>query len=194
MTAHSTGRPAIFLDRDGVIIHNRARYVRSWDDVRFYRGALTALARLRASPYLVFIITNQAGIGKGYIASADVQEMNRRIVTRIQETGGKIDGVYFCPHRADEGCTCRKPQPGMLLRAAQEFAVDLQRSYMVGDALTDIEAGKRAGVGGLILVRTGRGNAQLRGLNGNTLPPFQIVSSITQAVNAILRSENQTGR
>lgn len=192
MSLHRIKRPAIFIDRDGVIIHNRAQYVRAWEDVRFYKHALDALARVGKSTYLVFIVTNQAGVGKGYITSAAVNIMNDRIVSCIHAAGGRIDGVYVCPHRDDEGCACRKPKPGMLMQAAKDHNVDLEHSYMIGDALTDIEAGQRAGVMDAFLVRTGRGKAQLREQNRNALQPFRVVTSLTQAIQAILHTESPT--
>ena len=147
--------PAIFLDRDGVIIHNRKDYVRSLEQVKIYPQALRALARLKDSPYKIVIVTNQAGIGKGLMTRAVVDEIHACILARVGQSGGRIDGIFLCPHTAADGCTCRKPQPGLLLQAARELELDLSRSILIGDALSDIEAGQRAGVQETILVLTG---------------------------------------
>ena len=149
-------RPAIFLDRDGVIIENRDEYVRSWADVSFIPGALNALASVAASGYAIVVVTNQSGVGRGLIPLADAEAINHRVLAEIARAGGRIDAAYICPHKPEDDCDCRKPRPGMLLRAARELNLDLSRSWMIGDALTDMQAGEAAGVRSL-LVLTGRG-------------------------------------
>lgn len=153
-------RPAIFLDRDGVLIENRDQYVRSWDDVAFFTYTFEAMRRAAAWPHAFVIVSNQAGVGKGLIDHAVAEAINLRVAAVVGEQGGRIDRAYFCPHRADAGCDCRKPQPGMLLRAARELDLDLTRSWMIGDNLTDMQAGSAAGAR-CMLVRTGLGDAQL---------------------------------
>ena len=153
-------QPAIFLDRDGVIIENRADYVRRWSDVAFYPQALTALARIKATPYRIVVVTNQSAVGRGLISLETAQDINRRIVEQIEDAGGRIDRVYMCPHAPWEECDCRKPKPGLFHQAAEELSLDLARSIVIGDALTDIFAAKAAGIGKLGLVLTGRGAAQ----------------------------------
>ena len=152
--------PALFLDRDGVIIENRPNYIRSWDDVLIYPQVLDALARVNRSDHKIIIVTNQSAIGRGFITLEAADIINRRLVNVIEEAGGKVDGVFICPHHPDEGCVCRKPKPGLLLKAAKSLSLDLSASVLIGDALTDLEAGKAAGVSRLVLVRTGRGAAQ----------------------------------
>ncbi|MBN1371975.1 MAG: HAD-IIIA family hydrolase [Anaerolineaceae bacterium] len=152
--------PAVFLDRDGVIIENVASYVRSWDDVAFLPGSLEALARLAASPYKVVMVTNQSAVGRGILRFEEAQIINTRILETIRRAGGRVDGAYICPHGPQDGCDCRKPLPGLLLKAAAELNIDLARSIMVGDALTDLQAGQAAGVMRSFLVLTGRGQGQ----------------------------------
>ncbi|MBM4424376.1 MAG: HAD-IIIA family hydrolase [Chloroflexi bacterium] len=149
-------RPAIFLDRDGVIIENRSGYVRSWADVSFIPGALNALAGAAVSPFAVVIVTNQAGVGRGLISLASAESINKGVRDEILRAGGRVDGLYLCPHTDEDNCECRKPRPGMLLRAARELGLDLSRSWMIGDAVTDVQAGEAAGARSL-LVLTGRG-------------------------------------
>ena len=152
--------PAIFLDRDGVIIENRPNYVRSWADVVIYPQALEALVALRDTPYKIIIVTNQSAVGRGIISLETANRINEQLVRVIEERNGRIDATYLCPHTLWEGCACRKPQPGLLLRAAQEHNLDLSRSVMIGDALTDLEAGLAAGFAEVILLGTGRGREQ----------------------------------
>ncbi len=152
-------RPAVFLDRDGVIIENRDDYVKSWREVRFLPGAFAAMHRLGTLGYVVVIVTNQSAVGRGLLALADAVRINERIVAAIEAHGGRVDACYLCPHRPEERCACRKPAPGMLLRARDDLGLDLARSYLVGDAVTDIEAAEAVHAQG-VLVRTGRGDAE----------------------------------
>jgi D-glycero-D-manno-heptose 1,7-bisphosphate phosphatase len=149
-------RPAIFLDRDGVINRNRSDYVKAWSEFEFLPGSLTALRRLADLEWPIVVITNQSAIGQGLISRAQVDEIHRQLVSAVIEAGGRIDAVLYCPHRADEGCTCRKPQPGLLLQAAEHLAIDLPRSLLIGDAESDGLAAETAGCR-FVLVKTGRG-------------------------------------
>lgn len=152
-------RPTIFLDRDGVIIENRPDYVRAWAEVEFIPGVLDALAQIATSDYAIVIVTNQAGIGKGLLTPSLSDSINQKIRDAIGQRGGRVAGLYVCPHTPADNCECRKPKPGLLLQAARELDLDLSRSWMIGDALTDLQAGQAAGVQPL-LVLTGRGGEQ----------------------------------
>ncbi len=152
-------RPAVFLDRDGVVIANRDDYVRSVADVDFIPGALAALARLAASPVSIVIATNQSAIGRGLVAAAAVDAINRHVVSQVAAAGGRVDAVYVCPHLPWAGCACRKPAPGLLLQAAATLHLDLAASTIIGDSLADVLAGHAAGAQA-VLVRTGRGERE----------------------------------
>jgi histidinol-phosphate phosphatase family protein len=153
--------PAIFLDRDGVLIENRADYVRDWSQVKIIPEAVRALTFAPIKEYKVVIVTNQSVVGRGHILLKTAQEINQRLCNLILDHGGQIDGVYMCPHKPEDGCSCRKPLPGLLLQAAKDLSLDLQRSWMIGDAWSDVQAGKAAGMRGTILLKTGRGTEQL---------------------------------
>lgn len=178
-------KPAVFLDRDGVIIENRAAYVRTWSDVTFLPGALQALVRLSQTPYAIVIVTNQSVIGRGLIPGSQIRDISRRIVSAIHEAGARIDGVYMCPHAPADNCDCRKPKPGLLTQAAEELNLDLGRSYMIGDALTDMDAAERAGVPQRMLVLSGRGAVQAQLPQAAQQAPFQIYPTLVEAVAAI---------
>jgi D-glycero-D-manno-heptose 1,7-bisphosphate phosphatase len=154
-----TPSPAVFLDRDGVINVNRPDHVKCWAEFEFLPGALEALARLAALGLPVIVVTNQAIVNRGMVPQRMVDEINCRMAAEIVRAGGRIDAVVYCPHRPEEACQCRKPQPGLLLEAARRYRLDLRRSVLVGDALSDIEAGQAAGCQ-TILVLTGRGAEQ----------------------------------
>jgi D-glycero-D-manno-heptose 1,7-bisphosphate phosphatase len=139
-------RSAIFLDRDGVIIENRADYVKSLAETKFIPGALEALAQLARGNWLIVIVTNQAAIGRHIITRETVDEINGHVIRSIVAAGGRLDGLYLCPHHPDEHCLCRKPAPGLLLQAAAELNIDLARSVMIGDAVSDVRAALAAGV------------------------------------------------
>lgn len=174
--------PAIFLDRDGVIIENRSEYVRSWEDVAIFGQALTALARIKSSPYKIIVVTNQSAVGRGIISLEAVYEINNRLLKVIEQTGGCIDGIFVCPHAPKDNCDCRKPKPGLILQAADELRLDLMNSILIGDALSDIEAGQAAGVGKAALVRTGLGDEQVATKNSKALKPFSIYKTLADAL------------
>lgn len=181
----SRPHPAVFLDRDGVINRNRAHYVLTWDDVEFLPGVFVALRELARSTYRVVVVTNQSAVGRGLMAPETLEEINSAILAQIVAEGGRVDAVYVCPHRPDEGCDCRKPRPGMLLKAAADLGLDLSRSYLVGDAVTDVQAGLAASCRPL-LVRTGRGEAQLAGLGNQGYEDVPVVADLEAAVAWIL--------
>ena len=178
-------RRAVFLDRDGVINENRPEYVKSWDEFRFLPGALASLARLARSPFAIVVLSNQSAINRGLVTRSEVDAINGRMVRQVEASGGRVDGVYVCPHRPDEGCSCRKPEPGLLHQAATELAIDLNSSYVVGDALDDMQAGLRARCTPL-LVRTGRGEEELARAQEAKVVDFVHFPDLLQAVDFIL--------
>jgi D-glycero-D-manno-heptose 1,7-bisphosphate phosphatase len=154
-----TTRPAVFLDRDGVINENlEGRYVNAWSEFRFLPGAIESIAALNQAGLPVVVITNQGGIGRGHMTEENLTEIHRRMLGEIAAGGASIDAILYCPHHPSVGCDCRKPQPGMLRRAAAELSLDLACSYFVGDHLTDVQAAHAAGCRP-ILVLSGRGES-----------------------------------
>jgi len=174
--------PAIFLDRDGVIIENHANYVRSWEHVSFYPDILSTLARLREGPFKIVIVTNQAGVGKGLIPMAAAELINCQLMKTIELAGGRIDALLMCPHAPEDGCVCRKPNPGMILWAAELLSLDLTRSILIGDAMSDLKAGQSAGVRRLVLVRTGRGAEQSQLAQVENLGPYLTFGTVGEAL------------
>jgi histidinol-phosphate phosphatase family protein len=178
-----TQHPAIFLDRDGVIIQNRDNdYCKTWDEVVFIPRAFDSLKRIAGWDCVVVVVTNQAAVGKGILTLETATELNERILSEVRSRGGRIDKAYLCPHRKEDYCDCRKPKPGMLMQAAREFNIDLSRSVMIGDALTDMQAARNAGVRG-ILVRTGRGKRDLAKLDEPIW--FEVANDLAEAVESI---------
>jgi D-glycero-D-manno-heptose 1,7-bisphosphate phosphatase len=185
-------QPALFLDRDGVIIENRSDYVRNWSQVKILPQAVSALVDASASPFRIVLITNQSGIGRGLIPLETAVEINKRLVEIIERAGGRIDRVYMCPHKPSDQCNCRKPQPGMILQAAKDLALDLENSILIGDALTDIQAGRKAGIGQVALVRTGRGAEQEKSKLIANMQPFPIYNNLSSALQDLIQSNSQS--
>lgn len=148
------GRKAVFLDRDGVINIEKG-YVFKIEDYEFQAGVFEALRHFASKGYLLFIVTNQSGISRGYYSESDFFNLTDYVESSMEAQGVKIAKTYFCPHSSDDVCECRKPQPGMFFKAQREFDLDMQNSWMIGDKESDIEAALAAGVVNTILVRSG---------------------------------------
>lgn len=145
LTADTAG-PAIFIDRDGVI--NRRRpgdYVLDWSQFVFIPGIREALRRLSMLRVPMIVISNQAAVGRGLLNVAILEAMTAQLQEVLCGSGVVLNAYYYCTHRADEGCDCRKPKPGLLRQAAAEFDIDLSRSVFIGDADTDVQAARLAG-------------------------------------------------
>jgi D,D-heptose 1,7-bisphosphate phosphatase len=140
-------RKAIFLDRDGVINVRRPEvtYVSDRSLFTLLPGVPEALAMLKEMGFLLVVITNQRGIARGFMTDEDLADVHRYMETELVAQGVNLDRIYYCPHEEFENCGCRKPDPGMLLSAIQDFGIDPAHSFMVGDSPSDIEAGHRAG-------------------------------------------------
>ncbi len=181
-------RPAIFLDRDGVVIED-VHYLAEPAQVRFVPGSADAIAALNRAGWPVVIVTNQAGVGRGLFTSEAVQAVHEHLTGQLSGYGARIEAFYFCPHHpAAEvpayrmACKCRKPQPGMLLQAAEELGLDLASSWMVGDRESDLQAGAAAGTR-TILVRTGYGAAtDITALDRSALKLELVATNLADAV------------
>ena len=154
-------RKAAFIDRDGVLNEERA-YVHRAEDFEFVPGAIEALRSLKAAGYLLVVVTNQSGIARGLYSEADYHALTRQMRELLEAEGIHLDAVEYCPHLPDAPleqyrleCDCRKPKPGMLNRAIQALGIDPGASFLVGDRLSDVEAGRAAGISRCFLVRTG---------------------------------------
>ncbi len=176
----------VFLDRDGVIIENRDDYCKAWEEAVFVPGAFEALRRLSASSRAIVIVTNQSAVGRGLLSLESAQAINTRLVKEISRRGGRIDAVYICPHHPDAGCRCRKPAAGMFFRAEKELGLTLEDAWMIGDAVTDIQAAQAIRARG-ILVCTGRGAAQAGRLGG---VECHIAADLRRAVDLILEQDS----
>lgn len=178
-------RPAVFLDRDGTL-NESVGYVNHPSRFRLYPWAVEAIRAIRDEGHLAVLVTNQSGVGRGFYGEDLVLELHRGLVERLRGAGTDLDGVYFCPHRPSDGCDCRKPKGGMLLRARDELGIDLERSWIVGDTHTDLEAAWSVGAkGALVLTGFGAGTWE-RERGGWPRPPDLVAPDVHRAVCAIL--------
>ncbi|TYL46483.1 D-glycero-beta-D-manno-heptose 1,7-bisphosphate 7-phosphatase [Marinomonas sp. IMCC 4694] len=151
-------KPIILLDRDGVINHDSDAYVKSVEEWQPIAGSIHAIAALSKAGFQVFVVTNQSGIARGYYDEATLQAMHDKMTALVEEKGGKINGIQYCPHGPDNDCNCRKPKSGMIEAIEAELRVSFENTpaILVGDSLRDLQAGQARGCSP-VLVLTGKG-------------------------------------
>jgi D-glycero-D-manno-heptose 1,7-bisphosphate phosphatase len=191
----SARRPAVFLDRDGTLSHE-VGYVNHPSRFRLYPWTVDAVRAINQAGWLAVVVTNQAGVARGYFPESVLEEVQRRLEEAVREGGGRLDAVYACVHHPSVGhppyrvdCDCRKPRPGMLRRAEAELDADLARSWVVGDRHSDLQLAWSAGAKGA-LVKTGYGLGELTYLApGWARPPDLVADNLLEAVERILTRE-----
>ena len=137
---------AVFLDRDGTININEPEYIHKIDDFKFVLGAISALKKLSKTDHKIIIATNQSGIARGYYNEKDLKKLHDWMLKELRKNEVRIDKIYYCPHGPNDNCPCRKPKPGMLLKAGEDFGLNLSKSWIVGDDFRDIIAGREANI------------------------------------------------
>jgi D-glycero-D-manno-heptose 1,7-bisphosphate phosphatase len=185
---HSLLRPAVFLDRDGTIAEE-VGYLNHPSRFRMFPFVAEAIHRLNEARLPVIVVTNQSGVGRGYFPESLVHTVNELMTQQLAAAGAMLDAIYYCPHTSAEKCACRKPNTGMLDRAAQEHSLDLPRSFVVGDRYGDVELAQNAGARS-VLVRTGYGEGELawHAVKWPVQPDF-VAEDLAQAVAWILRRQ-----
>ncbi|MDW8290409.1 MAG: D-glycero-beta-D-manno-heptose 1,7-bisphosphate 7-phosphatase [Armatimonadota bacterium] len=179
-------RPALFLDRDGVINADPVQFVTRPEDLRLLPDSARAIARFNALGIPVVVCSNQSGVAKGLYTLETLERISERLQQLLGEHGAHIDAFYYCPHDDADGCDCRKPKPGLLLRAAEEHNLALERSVFVGDSWRDIQAGRAAGVK-TVLVLSGHVKREMLGsAEMDEHPPDHIASDLNEATEWIL--------
>ena len=186
-----TARPAVFLDRDGTMIHD-VGYLSRIEDLRWYSFGIDAIRLLNRAGFAVFVTTNQGGIALGFCDEAFVKKTHEVMSKDVATSGGHIDGWFYCPHHplaVDESlridCDCRKPRPGMIHQAAARFDLDLTRSFVVGDKTSDVGLGTAVGARS-ILVKTGYGDSTLTKYGGNVPGAAYVAETLADAASWIL--------
>jgi D-glycero-D-manno-heptose 1,7-bisphosphate phosphatase len=178
----------IILDRDGVINKDSDAYIKSPDEFIPLPGSLEAIARLKQAGYTIAVATNQSGIARGYYDETTLAAMHDKLAYLLDEKGGGVDYIAYCPHGPDDNCTCRKPLPGLLYEIRDHFKTDLTDVPMIGDSLRDIQAARTVG-GYPILVKTGKGETTLAKAS-EELTDVPVYSNLAAAVDALLNKVN----
>jgi len=178
--------PAVFLDRDGVLIEER-NYLHRVEDVALLPGVAAALKRLSDAGFKLFIVSNQSGVGRGYFTLADVERVNEHLRRELARAGVRFEKIYIAPEAPGQSSRGRKPSPQFLFDARDEFGVDLAQSFMIGDKLIDLECGWNGGVKKSILVRTGYG-AELESVEVEKLKRAVVVDDLSGAADWILKN------
>ena len=183
------GNRAVFLDRDGTINVEKG-FVHRREELEFVKGAAEALGSLNRAGYLVVVITNQSGVARGLYAEDDVKRLHRYMNDELMRAGARVDRFYYCPHHPEsldpayrKDCECRKPKPGMVLRAMEELDIDPRSSYLIGDRARDICAGRRAGVMSILI----REDENFQDETACDEQPDLVVKSLHDAVRFILK-------
>lgn len=178
-------RRAVFLDRDGTISEEMG-YVNHIDRLQIFPFAADAIRQLNEAQIPVIVITNQSGIARDIFPESLVHQVHKKMISQLAAGGAWIDGIYFCPHKTEDACECRKPNPGMIERAAREHGLDLAGSWVVGDRYADLEMAHAVGARG-ILVMTGYGRGEYE-LHRTKWPrqPDELAENLTEAVRRIL--------
>jgi len=175
---------AVFLDRDGTI-NEEVIYLSCVEQFRLLPGAGDAIRSLNQRGWPVIVITNQSGLARGYFSDKELSLVHLKMKAALNREGAHLDGVYVCPHQPEDGCSCRKPGTALFEQAAQEFDIDLSKSYAIGDKMTDLLPGARLGCR-TVLVLTGHGQEQLENRDGWEVEPDHITPDLLTAVQWIL--------
>ncbi len=185
---------AVFLDRDGVITKEPPHYAHRIDQLKLITKSAEAIRLLNESEFKVIVVSNQSGVARGYYQEKDIEIYNMAMQKKLEEKNAYIDAIYYCPHYPEAtikmykiDCDCRKPKPGMLKRAEKDLNLDLKHSFLVGDKMSDIETGYRAGCK-TILVLTGQGNDELKKNLKMKIKPNYISKDLFTAIQIIKRN------
>ncbi len=176
----------VFLDRDGVINHDRDDYVKNTRELRVFPYVPDAIRRLNQAGIDVYVISNQQGIAKGVVLEDDLRKIEEEIVRQVEAVGGRISGFYYCKHLSSEKCLCRKPQPGMLRTASKDHGIDLNTSIMIGDSERDLMAAKNAGCRAVLVLS---GAVKSDDLEHLPCAPDFVARDLAEAVDYVLDPE-----
>lgn len=176
----------IILDRDGVINKDCDKHIRKACDWHPLENSLQAIADLHQAGFIMVVATNQSGIARGYFSEQDLKKIHEKMLQQVEQAGGHISGIYYCPHHPDDNCDCRKPKPGMIYQIEKDFPeFNLHETFVVGDSWRDIDAGKQAGCR-TYLVQTGNGPLALS-RHQHELGDTQVVDNLYAAAQNILQ-------
>lgn len=177
----------VFLDRDGVINQDSSDYIKTESEFIFIPGSLDAISLLSRNGFDIIVITNQSMINRKISSISNLVAIFNKMIKGVEQSGGHITDIFFCPHQPQDNCTCRKPLPGMIERAVTKYGIDLKTACMVGDSAKDIECAINAGCDKYLLVKTGNGQAAQETLSKKQIIPDFIAQDLFDAAQWIIR-------
>lgn len=183
-------KKVVFLDRDGVINKDSPHYIKSWAEFEFLPRSIEAIKQLTLNDFTTIIITNQSVINRNMVSKKGLDYIHRMMKKVVQSRGGEIKDIFFCPHTPEDGCDCRKPNPGLIHKAQQVYRIDLEATAMVGDSAKDIECALNAGCGNTVLVKTGNGLEAEKILAKKAIYPDHVALDLYDAVHWIIKHVN----
>mgnify|MGYP002066104716 CR=1 FL=1 len=181
-------RKVVFLDRDGVINRDSPNYIKSWSEFEFLPGSLEAITLLTLNEFATIVITNQSVINRKMVSIKELDYMHTMMKKAVISSGGQITDIFYCPHVPEDKCGCRKPNPGLILKAKQTYRIDIATSVMVGDSAKDIACAQNAGCRYAILVRTGNGMEAEGILTQNAIYPDFVAQDLLDAADWVIRN------
>ncbi len=191
------GRAAVFLDRDGTLV-DELGFLADPERLRLLPDAAAGVRLLNEAGLAVVVVTNQSGLARGLFGPPELEAVHGRLEQELARGGARLDGILACPHHPTEGapplrarCSCRKPEPGLLVEAARRFGLELADSWMVGDDARDLEAGRRAGVRASVLVLTGKGRETLQGMDENERSAIRVAGDLLAAARLVLQESGK---
>jgi len=182
----ASGARLVMIDRDGVINEDSGEFIKSVAEWRPIAGSLEAIASLHRAGWMVVVVTNQSGVGRGLYDEATLGQIHEHMRSRVRAAGGELAGVYYCPHMPDAGCECRKPKPGMFRALERELGVSVVGAPYIGDRMSDVEAAEAVGARPM-LVRTGTGAATVALLGTRRVPMFDDLAAAARSLLTVSR-------
>ena len=179
----------VFLDRDGVLNQDRADYVKNLQEFKILPGAAEAVARLNRMAYRVVVVSNQAGVGKGLISEEILSQITEALHNAVRKAGGNIEAIYYCTHTPEDACDCRKPRPGLILKACENLGIQPSECVFIGDAERDVKAARAAGCGSVLVLTGYAGEQDVAGFESK---PDYVADDLHDAVNWILVQDGKT--
>ena len=178
--------PTVFLDRDGTLNRDTG-YITSPAELILFPGVVEAIARLKQGGSRVVLITNQSGIARGFMTEDDLLMIHRKLERELEIQGGCLDGIFFCSHHPDDACECRKPKPGLILRATKELDLDLSRSYYVGDKVIDMQLANAVGSKAVLVMTSEYSQQAVQAMKNNEIRVAFVADNFSEAANWILQ-------
>lgn len=182
-------KKVVFLDRDGTINRDSPDYIKSRQEFEFIPGSLNALKDLTLNGFTNIVITNQSALPRKLISLQELEHIHAMMRKTVKSNGGEIKSIFYCRHMPEDGCDCRKPEPGLILQAQSKFSIDLAEAVMVGDSYRDIECGYNAGCGHAILVKTGIHKNAARRLAQKGIVPDYVAEDLYDAAQWIIANK-----